>query len=50
MAACHEQWIIELLAGLDETDKLGMFEILQKLKAHVTTVATATPPSDSAGS
>ena len=50
MAACHEQWIIELLAGLDQTDKLGMFEILQKLKAHVTTVATATPASDSAGS
>ncbi len=49
MAACHEQWIIELLAGLDQTDKLGMFEILRKLKAHVTTVAAA-PPSDSAGS
>ncbi len=49
MAACHEQWIIELLAGLDQTDKAGMFEVLQKLKAHVTTVG-AVPASDSAGS
>ncbi len=52
MASSHEQWIVELLSGLDETDKAGMFEILQKLKAHVTTVATAAaaPASDSAGS
>jgi DNA-binding MarR family transcriptional regulator len=49
MAARHERWIIELLAGLDQTDKAGMFEVLQKLKAHVTTVG-AVPASDSAGS
>jgi DNA-binding MarR family transcriptional regulator len=49
MAARHERWIIELLAGLDQADKAGMFEILQKLKAHVTTLA-AVPASDSAGS
>jgi DNA-binding MarR family transcriptional regulator len=50
MATCHEQWIIELLAGLDQTDKLGMFDLLQKLKAHVTTVAMTAPAPDSAGS
>lgn len=50
MAARHERWIIELLAGLNQTDKLGMFELLQKLKAHVTTLATPMPGSDSAGS
>lgn len=50
MAARHERWIIELLAGLDQTDKLGMFDLLQKLKGHVTTLATAVPASDSAGS
>jgi DNA-binding MarR family transcriptional regulator len=49
MAARHERWIIELLAGLDQADKAGMFDILQKLKAHVTTIA-AVPTSDSAGS
>lgn len=49
MAARHERWIIELLAGLDQTDKLGMFELLQKLKAHVTALA-AVPAPDSAGS
>jgi DNA-binding MarR family transcriptional regulator len=49
MAAGHERWIIELLAGLDQTDKAGMFEILQKLKAHVTALAAVTAP-DSAGS
>ena len=49
MAGRHERWIIDLLAGLDQTDKAGMFEILQKLKAHVTSVG-AVPASDSAGS
>jgi DNA-binding MarR family transcriptional regulator len=49
MAASHERWIIELLSGLDQADKAGMFEVLQKLKAHVTTVG-AVPASDSAGS
>jgi DNA-binding MarR family transcriptional regulator len=49
MAVRHERWIIELLAGLDQADKLGMFELLQKLKAHVTTLG-AVPASDSAGS
>lgn len=49
MASRHERWIIELLAGLDQTDKAGMFEVLQKLKAHVTTVGTV-PASDGAGS
>lgn len=50
MAACHERWIAELLAGLDQTDKLGMFELLQKLKAHVTTLAASVPASDGTGS
>ena len=50
MAARHERWIVELLAGLDQTDKLGMFELLQKLKAHVTTLAATAPASDSTGS
>ena len=46
MATRHERWIIELLAGLDQTDKLGMFELLQKLKAHVTALAASVPASD----
>ena len=50
MAARHERWIVELLAGLDQTDKLGMFELLQKLKAHVTTLAASVPASDGTGS
>lgn len=49
MAARHERWIIDLLAGLDQGEKDGMFELLRKMKAHVTTVAAAASAIDGAG-
>jgi DNA-binding MarR family transcriptional regulator len=37
MAACHEQWMIELLGGLSRDEKEIMIRELGKLKAHVNT-------------
>jgi DNA-binding MarR family transcriptional regulator len=34
MAASHEQWIIELLSGLNQEDKQAMLGMLRKLKTH----------------
>jgi DNA-binding MarR family transcriptional regulator len=34
MAASHEQWIIELLGGLNQEDKQVMLGMLRKLKTH----------------
>jgi DNA-binding MarR family transcriptional regulator len=33
MAAVHEQWVIELLAGLNGADKTQIYRLLAKLKA-----------------
>jgi DNA-binding MarR family transcriptional regulator len=48
MAASHEQWIIELLGGLNQEDKHAMLAMLRKLKTHFGDVAapgTAHNPS-----
>jgi DNA-binding MarR family transcriptional regulator len=41
MAASHEQWIIELLSGLNGDDKHTMLTILRKLKDHSSRMAMA---------
>ncbi len=41
MAASHEQWIIELLSGLNGDDKHTMLTILRKLKDHSSAMAMA---------
>jgi DNA-binding MarR family transcriptional regulator len=33
MAAVHEQWVVELLAGLNGTEKAQIYRLLAKLKA-----------------
>jgi DNA-binding MarR family transcriptional regulator len=35
MAKAHEPWVIELFAGLSETDKQRLYALLASLKAHV---------------
>ncbi len=37
MAQSHEQWVIELFAGLDADEKAHLFGLLGKLKAHIAT-------------
>ena len=38
MAASHEQWIVELLAGLSQEEKQTMLATLSKLKSHLNAV------------
>jgi len=40
MATRHAQWIEELLAGLNRTEKASSYRLLAKLKRHVTDNAT----------
>lgn len=42
MATQHEQWILELFAGLTEQEKRTMYALLHKLKLHLN--ALAVPP------
>jgi DNA-binding MarR family transcriptional regulator len=35
MANSHEQWIIDLFAGLDHADKMQLLELLNRLKRHL---------------
>jgi DNA-binding MarR family transcriptional regulator len=35
MARAHEEWIIELLAGLTRREHAGLFALLAKLKHHI---------------
>jgi DNA-binding MarR family transcriptional regulator len=39
MAASHEQWIVELLAGLSREEKQTMLGTLSKLKSHLSGVS-----------
>lgn len=39
MAGEHEQWVVALFAGLDHGEKQQMLKLLDRLKAHLTTVA-----------
>src|ERR1700730_15043957 len=41
MAAQHEQWIVELFRGLSSEEKQVMFDLLQKLKAHLSCLGAA---------
>ena len=45
MAACHEQWIVELLGGLTRDKKEAMINELWKLKMHIdgTPIASHAP-------
>jgi DNA-binding MarR family transcriptional regulator len=45
MAAQHEQWIVELLRGLSCEEKQVMFDLLQKLKSHLSSLGAACPGS-----
>jgi len=38
MAKAHEQWVIELLAGLSTTDREQLNRLLAKVKQHVNTI------------
>lgn len=38
MAKAHEQWIVELFAGLEEPQSRQLHELLGQLKAHLMTV------------
>jgi DNA-binding MarR family transcriptional regulator len=51
MAAQHEEWIVELLSGLNPQNKQGMMEILRKLKTRLNLAAQAgtSPWSNPAG-
>ena len=42
MAAAHEQWVIELLAGLSEPEKAQIYRLLAKLKASLAAPARET--------
>ena len=39
MAEAHENWIVDLFEGLAEADKLGLYELLARLKEHVGAIA-----------
>src|SRR5216684_3710822 len=41
MAAQHELWIVELFHGLSSEEKQLMFDLLQKLKAHLSSLGAA---------
>jgi DNA-binding MarR family transcriptional regulator len=38
MAACHEQWIVELLRGLSRDEQELMIKELWKLKTHINSI------------
>jgi DNA-binding MarR family transcriptional regulator len=40
MAAVHEQWVIELFAGLNAAEKTQVHRLLAKLKLHLSGVAS----------
>jgi len=44
MAARHEQWVVELLAGLNEQEKRSMYTLLHKLKLHLNGPAVKSKP------
>jgi len=43
MAAMHEQWAIELFAGLSSSEKTQVHRLLAKLKLHVAGIVTPSP-------
>jgi DNA-binding MarR family transcriptional regulator len=45
MAQAHEPWIIEMFAGLSETEKERLYGLLEGLKRHVLAVSDQEPAS-----
>ena len=43
MATMHEQWVIELFAGLSSSEKTQVHRLLAKLKLHLAGTATPSP-------
>ena len=43
MARAHEQWVVHLFAGLTANDKDQIYQILAKLKRHVSAMDDALP-------
>lgn len=46
MAEEHEQWIIELLEGLNREEKQTMFVLLKKLKLHLSVTSNSVPTAN----
>ena len=44
MAVQHEQWVVELLSGLNEQEKRSMYTLLHKLKLHLNDLSVASKP------
>jgi DNA-binding MarR family transcriptional regulator len=44
MAIQHEQWILELFAGLNDQEKQTMYALLNKLKLHLNALAVESKP------
>ena len=38
MARAHEEWVVELLAGLSRREREELLELLAKVKSHVVEV------------
>jgi DNA-binding MarR family transcriptional regulator len=49
MAAGHEEWIIELMAGLNREEKQTMLGLLRKLKTHLSVLAATASAADGPG-
>ena len=49
MARAHEQWVVELLAGLSRSEHDELLKLLAKLKQHAVEVAVMTHRSISCG-
>ena len=43
MATMHEQWVIELFAGLSSSEKTQVQRLLAKLKLHLAGIVTPSP-------
>ena len=39
MADPHEQWVVELFAGLDHAEKVQLLKLLDRLKGHLVTLS-----------
>jgi DNA-binding MarR family transcriptional regulator len=47
MAAAHESWIVDLLAGLDAAEQEQVYRLLARLKQHLR-ASTESPPKEAA--
>lgn len=44
MAIQHEQWVVDLFAGLNEQEKQTMYDLLHKLKLHLNSLVVESKP------